>query len=116
LLNHRGPFEWGPADHSTSVPVITERINPRFKSRTSEPSNPETTGVDLSKILGGQTKMFGGKMVKNDKCMGVYQLLGGTCPGCPQSLRLCRKRTGIYVSEVHLTTEGNNNSKAMDIH
>ena len=42
------------------------------------------TGVDLSKILGGQTKILGGeKVVNSDKCMGVSQLLGGTCPGCP---------------------------------
>ncbi len=37
---------------------------------------PATTGVDLSKILGGQTKILGGqKVVKSDKCMGVSQLL-----------------------------------------
>ena len=47
------------------------------------------TGVKLSKILSGQTKILGGKkVVKSDKCIGVSQLLGGTCPGCPQSLRL----------------------------
>jgi len=40
-------------------------------------------GVDLSKILGGQTKILGEKVVKSDKCMGVSQLLGGTCPVCP---------------------------------
>jgi len=46
------------------------------------------TGIDLSKILGGQTKIFGmQKVVKSDKCMGVFQLLGGTCPGCsPKSM------------------------------
>ena len=44
----------------------------------------QVTGVDLSKILGGQTKILGGqKVVKSDKCMGVSQLLGGMCPGCP---------------------------------
>src|SRR6218665_2146122 len=48
------------------------------------------TGVDLLKILGGKTKILEGqKMVKSDKCMGLSQLLGGTCPGCPSlSLRL----------------------------
>jgi len=35
-----------------------------------------TTGVDMSKILGGQTKILGGKVVKSDKFMGVPQLLG----------------------------------------
>ena len=41
------------------------------------------TGVDLSKILGGQTKILEGlKVVKSDKCIGVSQLLGGTCLGC----------------------------------
>src|SRR6218665_1240132 len=46
------------------------------------------TGIDLSKILGGQTKILGGqKVVESDKCMGNSKLLGGTCPGCPLSLR-----------------------------
>src|SRR6218665_167524 len=46
--------------------------------------NTETadTGIDLTKILGEQTKLLGGqKVVKIDKCMGVSKLLGG--PGCP---------------------------------
>ncbi len=49
------------------------------------------TGVYLSKLLGGQTNILGAKGGKSDKCMGVHvsQLLRGTCPGCPQSLRLC---------------------------
>jgi len=43
-----------------------------------------STGIDLSKILGGQTKIWGAKGGKKSaKCMGVSQLLGGTCPGCP---------------------------------
>ena len=42
-----------------------------------------TTGVDLSKILGRQTKILGGqKVVKSDKCMDVSQLLGHV-PGLP---------------------------------
>ena len=32
------------------------------------------TDVDFSKILGGQTKIFGGKVVKSDKCIGVSGL------------------------------------------
>ena len=43
----------------------------------------EGTGVDLSKILGGQ-RNWGQKVVKSDKCMSISQLLGGTWPGCPQ--------------------------------
>jgi len=43
------------------------------------------TGVDLSKILGGQIKIFGGqKVVKSDKCMGVSQLLGARAPAAPK--------------------------------
>jgi len=41
-------------------------------------------GVDLSKILGGQTKIYGGqKVVKSDKCMGVSQLLGARTRTAP---------------------------------
>ena len=48
------------------------------------------TGVDLSKILGGQTKiLWGQKVVKSDKCMGVSQLLGARARAAPLSLRLC---------------------------
>ena len=43
------------------------------------------TGVDLSKILGGQTKILGGqKVVKSDKCMGVSQLLGARARAAPK--------------------------------
>jgi len=44
------------------------------------------SGVDLSKILGGQTKiLWGQKVLKGDKCMSVSQLLGmGHVPGLPQ--------------------------------
>ena len=34
------------------------------------------TGVELSKILGGWTKILGEKVVKSDKYMGDSQLLG----------------------------------------
>ena len=52
-----------------------------------------TPSVDLSKILGGQTKIFGEirwqKVPKTDKCMGVSLfVLGNAHPGCPPSLRL----------------------------
>jgi len=48
------------------------------------------TGVDLSKILGGQTKILGGaKDGKSDKRVGVSQLLGARARAAPQSLRLC---------------------------
>ena len=53
------------------------------------------TGVDLSKIFGGQTKILWAnqnmgvqKVVKSDKCMGVSQLLGAGALAAPQSLRL----------------------------
>ena len=43
------------------------------------------TGIDLSKILGGQTKIFGGqKEIKSDKCMGVSQLLGARARAAPK--------------------------------
>ena len=42
------------------------------------------TGVDLSKILGGKTKISGGqKVVKSDKCMGGSQLLGAHAWAAP---------------------------------
>jgi len=49
------------------------------------PSSVINNGVDLSKILGGQTKiLWEQKVAKSDKCTGVSQLLwGGTCLGCP---------------------------------
>src|SRR6218665_2941277 len=38
----------------------------------------------LVKNIGWANQNIGGqKVVKSDKCMGVSQLLGGTCPGCP---------------------------------
>jgi len=40
------------------------------------------SGVDLSKMLGGQTKILGKKVVNSDKYMGVSQLLGHM-PGLP---------------------------------
>jgi len=39
-------------------------------------SAPTITGVDLSKILGGQNKILGAKGGKSDKCMCFSQLLG----------------------------------------
>src|SRR6218665_3367948 len=47
----------------------------------------------LSKILGGQTKILGGRRWKSDKCMGVSQLLGCACPGCPPK---------VYAYAVHI--------------
>jgi len=41
------------------------------------------TGIDLSKILGGQTKILGEKVIKSDKCIGISQLLGEHVPGLP---------------------------------
>src|SRR6218665_180032 len=49
------------------------------------------TGVDLSKIFGGQTKILWAnqnmgvqKVVKSDKCMGVSQLLGAGALAAPK--------------------------------
>src|SRR6218665_3680708 len=42
----------------------------------------------FGKNIGWENQSIGEKVVKSDKCMDVSQLLGGTCPGCPQSLRL----------------------------
>jgi len=56
------------------------------------------TGVDLSKISGGQTKILGkAKSGKSDKCMGVSQLLGARARSAPQSLRLCLHTKGYNV-------------------
>ena len=46
------------------------------------------SGLDLSKVLGGQTKILGGKVVKSEKCMGVSQLLEVRARAPPPSLRL----------------------------
>jgi len=38
----------------------------------------------LVKNFGWANQNIGGqKVVKSDKCMGVFQLLEGKCPGCP---------------------------------
>jgi len=49
----------------------------------------EGAGIDLLKILGGQTKILGGqKVVISNKCMGDSQLLGARARDAPsQSLR-----------------------------
>jgi len=36
------------------------------------------TGIDLSKVW-GKPKYWGEKVVTTDECMGISQLLGGTC-------------------------------------
>ena len=60
-----------------------------MKERRRESRAREITDVDLSKILGGKTKILGGqKVVKSDKCMGVSQLTGACARAAPQSLRL----------------------------
>ena len=44
------------------------------------------TGVDLSKLLGGQTKILAEqKDVKSDKCIGDSQLLGARARAAPKS-------------------------------
>src|SRR6218665_2795934 len=64
------------ADSSTSIDWSIERSN-------EEPS----TGVDLSKILGGQTKILEEKVVKSDKCDS--QLLGSGSHTCPPQVNTC---------------------------
>ena len=42
------------------------------------------TGVDFSKILGGQSKILGGqKVIKSDKRMGDFQLFGARARAAP---------------------------------
>ena len=46
--------------------------------------NKSRRDVDLSKILGGKTKLLGEqKVVKSDKCMGASQLLGARARAAP---------------------------------
>ena len=52
------------------------------------------TGVDLSKILGGKPKYWGGqKVVKSDKCMGVSQLLGAHARAAPKVYAYAERHT-----------------------
>ena len=57
-----------------------------------------STGVDLSKILGGQTKILEGKVVKSDKCMGASQLFGARAQAAPKSTPMV---VGLYVLFIH---------------
>jgi len=51
--------------------------------------NNNDTGVDFVKKYWGTNENIGeGKLSITNEIIGVFQLLGGTCPGCPQSLRL----------------------------
>src|SRR6218665_793039 len=38
-----------------------------------------------------ENKILGHKVVRTDENIGISQLLGGTCPGWPQGLCLCRR-------------------------
>ena len=52
------------------------------------------TGVDLSKILRGKPKYWGGqKVVKSDKCMGVSQLLGARARAAPKVYAYAERHT-----------------------
>jgi len=61
-----------------------------------------STGVDLSKILGGQTKLLGGqKVVISDKCMGVSQLLGACARAAPPQVYAYVDKSGdILLSNI----------------
>jgi len=54
-------------------------------------------GVDLSKILGGQIKILGEKVVNSDKCMGVSQLLGARDWAAPKVYAYVYGHTYIHV-------------------
>src|SRR6218665_2322658 len=77
-----------------SQPLIDSRLLkflaylvPATNDDTFQMINISHTGIDLSKILGVQTKLLGGqKVIKCDKCMGVYQLLGERVRAAPPSL------------------------------
>jgi len=56
------------------------------------------TGVDLSKILGGQTKILGEKVLKGDRCMSVSQLLGARAWAAHQSLHLCSSSNNYFLN------------------
>ena len=46
----------------------------------------------MSKILSGQTKIRGEKVVKSDKCMGDSQLLGACARAAPKFTPMDRSR------------------------
>jgi len=67
------------------------------------------TGVDLSKILGGQTKIYGGqKVVKSDKCMAFLNYWGARAWAAPKvcaygsGTRCCPRRGawGVHEAEI----------------
>ena len=67
------------SSHKQSVDFNHQSLTCLYQQMLSIVDN----GVDLSKILGGQTKRLGEKVVKSDKCMGVSQLLGARAGAAP---------------------------------
>src|SRR6218665_936717 len=67
-----------PARYDRPDYINTHTKPPQFSSTGS-------TGIALSNILGGggNQNIVGQNVVRTDESMGVSQLLGGTCPGCP---------------------------------
>src|SRR6218665_3685677 len=60
--------------------ILTESCSRPIQAHTRTHSH---TGVDLSNILGGQTKILGEKVIKSHRCTEVSKLLGGNVPGLP---------------------------------
>src|SRR6218665_2252297 len=59
--------------------------------------------TQCQKYLVGKAKYWMQKVVQSDKCMGVSQLLGGTCRPAPQSLRLC---PGLLIVRIKIPSPG----------
>jgi len=56
-------------------------------------SSSRGTGVDLSKILGGKTKiLLGKKVVNSDKMHGHFSIIEGHMPGLPPKLSAYEQR------------------------
>ena len=76
----------------------TERIDqPLLRVAAAVDQFVEHTGIDLSKILVGQTQIGGGQdVVKADKCMGVSRfILGGArARAAPQSTPMVEHHLG----------------------
>jgi len=81
----------GEGTYPGDVPGVSRGNYPRHSSRISRRRLSKATGVDLAKILSGQTKIWGRE--KGDKCMCVSQLLGARARAAPQSLQLCPRQS-----------------------
>ena len=73
------------------------------------------TGVDLSKIFGGKTRILG-KVGKGDKCMGVSQLLGDTCPGFPPKSTPMAVYTWGFNPYFSIVSQGQSQGQRISVH